>query len=460
MIRRGSHPAAVTDRPGGWHGNAGGALTRFLGPGGDSWLLAICLSRVGTYMVYISYAAALPVLQREWGMSATAAGTISASFQVAYALSLTGCSELADHIGARRVFLASTLASFAGAVAFALLAHDYWSCLILYTVLALLLGGSYTTGIILIAENTPAARRGRAMGIFLGGHSLGLALGLVLTGLALPLGGYRLAFATIALGPTAGAALASLALWRTPNRVTPRDQERGALRAVLGNRPAMLTIASYTCHSYELLGMWVWTPAFLAACFMAAGAPLSRAAGRGAYLTSSFHLTGMVASLIAGSLSDRWGRTPVMFSMAGVSALCSFAFGWLVGAPIWIVMGLGLLYAFAALGDSPIYSTAITEVVEPAYRGAALGLRSFVGYGAGAIAPLVFGAIVDSRGGVAAGAHAWGWAFASLGVAGLLAVASVVALHRLPEARPLTRRSPTLSADRPTRHSVGAKDRR
>jgi len=38
-------------------------------------------------------------------------------------------------------------------------------------------------------------------------------------------------------------------------------------------------------------------------------------------------------------------------------------------------------------------------------------------------------------------------------------VASVVALHRLPEARPLTRRSPTLSADRPSRHSVGAKDK-
>src|SRR5437016_4418506 len=278
-------------------------------------------------MIYIGYAAALPVLQRDWAMSATAAGTISASFQLAYALSLTGCSELADRIGARRVFLASTLASFAGTTAFALLVRGYWSCLLLYTLVALLLGGSYTTGIILIAENTPVARRGRAMGFFLAGHSLGLAVALVVTGLALPLGGYRLAFAAIALGPTVGAVAASAALRHTPNRVTPRG----------------------------------------------------------------------------------------------------------------VVMGLGLLYAFAALGDSPLYSAAITEVVEPAYRGAALGLRSFVGYGAGAIAPLVFGAIIDRRGGVDAGPRAWGWAFASLGVSGLLAVASVMMLHRLAEARALTR---------------------
>jgi len=36
--------------------------TRFA-PGSEGWLLAICLSRVGAYMVYIAYAATLPALQ-------------------------------------------------------------------------------------------------------------------------------------------------------------------------------------------------------------------------------------------------------------------------------------------------------------------------------------------------------------------------------------------------------------
>jgi hypothetical protein len=39
-------------------------------------------------MIYIAYAATLPVLQREWSLSGTAAGSIASAFQVAYAVSL------------------------------------------------------------------------------------------------------------------------------------------------------------------------------------------------------------------------------------------------------------------------------------------------------------------------------------------------------------------------------------
>jgi len=208
---------------------------------------------------------------------------------------------------------------------------------------------------------------------------------------------------------------------------------------VLRNRPAMLVIAGYTCHSWELLGMWAWTPAFLAACFVAAGSELNRGAGLGAYLTSLFHLTGMVASLLAGMFADRFGRTPVIFVMAAISAACSLLFGWLLGASLALVVGVGLLYGFSALGDSPIYSAAITEVVAPAYRGSALALRSLLGYGAGAIAPLLFGIILDWYG--VRNAGAWGWAFVSLGIAGVGAVLSVVLLHRTPEAAALRRRT-------------------
>jgi len=403
--------------------------------GGTGWLLAICGSRIGAYMIYIGYAATLPVLQHRWHLSGTAAGSIASAFQVAYAVSLMGCSALADRVGARCVFLIGTVASAAAAVAFASFARGYWSGLALNTVLALALGTTYTTGILLVAENVPVARRGRAMGLYLAGHSLGLAVALGLAGLAMPRGGYVLAFWLLALGPLIGGVLAWVAGRAAANVVTPRavGQQFGA--EVLRNRPAMLVIAGYTFHSWELLGMWAWTPAFVAACFVAAGAELTRGAGLGAYMTSLFHLTGMAASLLAGVLADRLGRTPVMLTMAAISAACSLVFGWLIGASLALIVGVGLLYGFAALGDSPIYSTAITEVVAPAYRGAALALRSLLGYGAGAAAPLLFGAILDWYG--VGNAGAWGWAFVSLGVAGLGAVTSVALLHRIPEAAAL-----------------------
>jgi len=406
-------------------------------PGGRGWLGAICLSRVGSYMVYIAYAATLPVLQREWHLSGTAAGSIASSFQMAYAISLMGCSALADRVGARRVFLVGTIASAVVAGAFAMFARDYWSGLWLYTLLAVTLGSTYTTGILLVAENVPVERRGRAMGAYLAGHSLGLALALVLAGAAIPRGGYVLTFWLLALGPVAGAAVAWVAAGSTANIIPPRATGQRFGAEVLRNRPAMLVIAGYTFHSWELLGMWAWTPAFLAACFVAAGTELTRGAGLGAYITSLFHLTGMVAALLAGVFADRFGRTPVILIMATISAACSLVFGWLVGASLALIVGVGLLYGFAALGDSPIYSTAITEVVAPAYRGSALALRSLLGYGAGAIAPLLFGAILDWYGANTPGA--WGWAFVSLGVAGLGAVLSAVLLYRTTEAQVLHR---------------------
>jgi MFS family permease len=389
-------------------------------------------------MVYIAYAATLPVLQRDWSLSGTAAGSIASAFQVAYAVSLMGCSALADRIGARRVFLAGTVASAMVSIAFATFARDYWSGLLLYTMLAVALGGTYTTGILLLAENIPVERRGRAMGTYLAGHSLGLAVALILAGIAIPRGGYVLAFWWLASGPVVGGLFAWIAVRSTANVVTPRVGGQRFGGEVLKNRPAMLVIAGYTFHSWELLGMWAWTPAFLAACFVAAGSELTRGAGLGAYMTSLFHLTGMMAALMAGVLADRFGRTPVILVMATISAACSLVFGWLIGTSLALVVGVGLLYGFAALGDSPIYSTAITEVVAPAYRGSALALRSLLGYGAGAAAPLLFGAILDWYGITNAGA--WGWAFVSLGIAGMGAVASAVLLYRTPEAMALHRR--------------------
>ncbi|HEY7253969.1 MAG TPA: MFS transporter, partial [Methylomirabilota bacterium] len=240
-------------------------------PGGSAWLVAICVSRVGSYMVYIAYAATLPVLQREWHLSGTAAGSIASAFQVAYALSLMACSTLADRVGARRVFLVGTVTSAVVAAAFATYARDYWSGLWLYTLLGLTQGSTYTTGILLVAENVPVERRGRAMGAYLAGHSLGLALALMLAGAAIPRGGYVLAFWLLALGAIVGGVVAWIAVRSTANVITSRAAGQRFVGEVLRNRPAMLVIAGYTFHSWELLGMWAWTPAFLAACFVAAG---------------------------------------------------------------------------------------------------------------------------------------------------------------------------------------------
>jgi MFS family permease len=104
---------------------------------------------------------------------------------------------------------------------------------------------------------------------------------------------------------------------------------------------------------------------------------------------------------------------------------CSFAFGWMADWPIALVIAAGMVYAFTALGDSPILSAALSESVHAAYLGAALGLRSLIGFGAAALAPVAFGLVLDHTNPPNDGGRVyavWGWAYSVLGVGGLGAV--------------------------------------
>lgn len=370
-------------------------------------------------------------------MSGTQAGSIAGGFQLGYAVSLVVCSSLADRISARTVYLWSLFASGICSLGFALLARDFLSGLILHTVVGLALGGTYTTGVMIIADQYAPTSRGMAVGSFIASTSCGYALSLAISGMAIPVGGYRLSFLLTCTGPILAWLLAAVTLRRTVVEVPQRLRDRKFSSEVLGNRRAMLLIWGYTFHNWELQGMWSWAPAFMAACMGAAGAVGLKAVGSGANIVALFHVMGLVASLSMGTLSDRFGRAQVMLVLATVSMICSFAFGWTLGSPLFLIIGVGFIYAFSSLGDSPILSAALTEVMEPSYLGVALGLRSLLGFGGAAVAPMVFGAVLDWSNPLAAGQRAyetWGWAFSVLGVGGLGAVWAIHRYGRAPNA--------------------------
>jgi MFS family permease len=284
------------------------------------------------------------------------------------------------------------------------------------------LGGTYTTGLMILAGRYPSRTRGMAVGYFIASTSCGYACSLLISGAAIPVGGYRLAFLLTGLGPALGWALAAITLRATPVVAAGRRPGRRFTREVLANRPAMLLIGGYSCHNWELQGMWAWTPAFMAACLGMAGAGRVDAAGSGAYVSALFHVVGLLASFSMGALSDRLDRARVMAALAAASMACSFAFGWMADWPIALVIAAGMIYAFTALGDSPILSAALSESVHEAYLGAALGLRSLVGFGAAALAPVAFGLVLDHTNPPEAGGRAylaWGWAYSTLGVGGI-----------------------------------------
>jgi MFS family permease len=404
--------------------------------GDVAWLVGLCLSRFLIALVFTSYAAVLPVLQREWAMSAAAAGSVASAFQIGYALSLVGFNLLADRFGARPAFLWSSVAGAPTAMAFALLANGPVSAALLYGLTALSVGGNYTPGLILIAERFPAATRGRATGFFLAATSIGYAGSLFITGGMLTRFGWRVALVVASLGPVLGALAAVWTVKGMPTLIHPRRAGEGFSSEFLRNPAAILLTIGYTCHSWELLGMWAWTPAFLSASLVLQGQDLTRATGGGARLGALFHVTGFLASSTAGHLSDRFGRTTVIIAMLAVSTVCSLTFGWLISAPFWILLLVGLLYGFSGVGDSPVLSVALTEAVAPQVLGSALAVRSLLGFGAGAVAQWSFGRVLDATN---AGPPytRWGWAFCLLAIGGGLGLVSTIWLRFRPESRRL-----------------------
>jgi MFS family permease len=405
------------------------------------WLLQFCAARAAFATMFTAWSAVLPLLRTDWHLSAGQAGMVQSAYHVGFLISLFSVGFLSDRHGARRIYLVSGIAAAASGLLFALFADGFVSALLLYGLTGLCSGGSYTPGLAIVAQQM-RERQGRALGYYLAAASLGYAIGLLIASAVIPLAGWRGAFVVTACFPWLGLALGWRALRDVQNVVHALPDghgNRSRLREVLRNKPAMLSIWGYTFHAWELLGLWAWLPAFLAAAALVGGVAGTQAASLGATLSALTYLAAVVGSALGGSLSDRFGRTAVTLLLSISSLACSFAFGWMIGLPLIVLVAVAVLYNLTAVADSSIHSTTLTELSDPRYLGVAYSLRSVLGFGAGAIAPWIFGLVLDwGRADTALSEQVvWGLAWSTLGLGGLLGPLAVWRLRRMPEARKL-----------------------
>ncbi|MBE0558159.1 MAG: MFS transporter, partial [Proteobacteria bacterium] len=399
-------------------------------------LTGLCFSRMFLYLGLQSYPALIPVLQKEWEMSNTAAGSIVSVYQVGFLISLAGLSALTDWVSTKKIYLSSAIVFAFASLMFAFFARSYPSAVLLRFLMGIAVGGTYAPALKLISETFSSTLRGRAMGFFIAAGSLGHAASLAVTGWIAATYDWQTAFIVTSSIPVLGALIPFAVLTGLEER-TPQPQVKALKKELLANRPAMLMIGGYSAHTWELEAQRAWTPAFLLACVLAMGATKDAAVQFGATFSSAMYIMGVFSTTIAGYLSDRWGRTAVIIAMMSISISCSFSFGWLIGGPMLLVMAVGLLYGFSVIAESPVFSSALTEVVSPDYLGTAYGLRSLIGFGAGAISPTVFGLILDVTNAGQANAAGyisnWGWAFSMLGFVALIGPWTMFRLRALPE---------------------------
>jgi MFS family permease len=124
---------------------------------------------------------------------------------------------------------------------------------------------------------------------------------------------------------------------------------------------------------------------------------------------------GIPISILGNETAMRLGRTryiPWAMMASGVLAwVAGFSSVW----PGWLMLLLLALYFIAIMSDSAALTAGLVEVTALNARGAAMAVYSFGGFGAGFLAPLVFGAVLDVAGGKT-DPSAWGLAFGSLGI--------------------------------------------
>jgi MFS family permease len=383
------------------------------------------------FATFMTVAATIPLIITEWVLTAAAAGAIVSSFTIGYAVSVFVFAWAADHYGAKRMVFVSAIAAAATSLTFGLFARGWGTAMVLYGLVGLAQGGVYTPLIMVLSDEIEPARRGNAMGWLIASTSLGYATSLAVAGIGIALGGWQAAFVLTGLLPALGSVMLIVALLPLANRVHPRLSEIRPADELVRNRESRLLIGGYTAHSWELLGMWAWIPAFLAAALALKGMATAAATVSGAYLSGILHLFGATAAFTMGRLSDRTGRRPVLVALAAAGAIVSFVIGWLIHAPGVVLIPLALAYAFFCLGDSPVLTTAISETVRPGDLGAVLAWRGLLGFGAGAIAPLGVGFVLDMASAAAAGpVVSWGLGFATLGLGGAIALACAMALRR------------------------------
>lgn len=385
----------------------------------------ICLAEFLGMSIWFSFSAIKPILSDEWGISNTDAGYILSAFQLGYIASVAVVGILADRYNTRAVFAVSAVLAGVLNLGFAFLAGGLWSGIILRLLVGAAMAGVYTPGIKIVAGWFTPRERGRAVGVFVGALVLGSASPYLLAPVATGIGWQALVTVTVVAAFAAAAIMWFLvddapASTSSPFAFDPR---------LLKDRPLRLMNLGYVAHMWELYAMWAWMGPFLIHTLEQQGRSTDAATDLGGQLAFAIIGIGALACAVAGFLGDRFGRTLTTSVLLVISAAGSFSFGFMETAPIALIALVGLVYGFAIVGDSPLYSAGITELAPRERIGAALGVQSVLGFGTTIISIFLFGVVVDHV--------SWTAAFIMLGLGALLGPLFMLRLRSLPESEQL-----------------------
>jgi MFS family permease len=265
------------------------------------------------------------------------------------------------------------------------------------------------------------AARGLAIGVIVGALTVGKAVPYLVGAFAAA--DYRFVALTTSAGALMAAALMVTTYRDGPYPFPRRPFDWGLAGTILRHRESRLAIGGYLGHMWEIYAMWAALSIFFLEFFLGHGATAAGAAMLAGIVTFAAISAGGVGSVVAGVWADRLGRENIAATAMAASGACALTVGWLGAAPVWLVVGLALVWGFAVVADSAQFSALVTEVAPPHAVGTALTLQTSLGFLLTAFTIwLVFHVHA---------AFGWGIAFAVLAVGPAFGIGQMLRLKRV-----------------------------
>ena len=196
---------------------------------------------------------------------------------------------------------------------------------------------------------------------------------------------------------------------------------------VLRNKSLTLVNIGYVGHMWELYAMWAWILTF--ARFSEQSFEVFPF-GTPEYFSFFIISIGAIGCVIAGRLSDVYGRCYTTAILMLVSGICAFSIGFLVDTSPLLFAAVALLWGMTIAADSGQFSTAVTELSEPHLVGTALTFQMALGFGITVITIWLVPIAAQWLG-------SFRWAFLFLAPGPFIGVIAMLSLRQRPEAENL-----------------------
>ena len=196
------------------------------------------------------------------------------------------------------------------------------------------------------------------------------------------------------------------------------------LIGAISQRGPRLALTGYLGHQWELYAMWAWIGSFML-YIVGEKSLIGDRLDLASALTFLVFAVGAVASSCAGIWSEKIGRTAVTSIAMVISGGVAAFIGFIPPEMTVLIVILAMIWGASVIADSAQFSTAMTELSDPAYRGTMLTFQTGIGFALTAASIWLLPIVKDSSG--------WGWAFAMLALGPVVGTAAMLRLRSLPE---------------------------